>query len=252
MSRETRARRLSLSERKAQYGLNRSSEDIKFIDKAPVKNSGRKSVRNGARPGHFDTRLDELMRPKHRRTKTIPIGSMTCEHFDKSVVGRRAEILRTCPARRLRLIPTPRCDFYSMVVSPDAGPNPDATLVALRGQDGARTGMLLEDLLSPNVLIADHLNGEPISVDHGAPLRLVAPDHYGYKSIKHLSQIEFRLRASGYRASGLRAMDHLRARVALEERGRVLPGWLLRYLYRPLIPSTVSRFAKASKSRREG
>ena len=143
-------------------------------------------------------------------------------------------------------------DFYSMVVSPDAGPNPDATLVALRGQDGARTGMLLEDLLSPNVLIADHLNGEPISVDHGAPLRLVAPDHYGYKSIKHLSQIEFRLRASGYRVSGLRAMDHLRARVALEERGRVLPGWLLRYLYRPLIPSTVSRFAKASKSHQEG
>lgn len=142
-------------------------------------------------------------------------------------------------------------DFYAMVVSPDASPSPDATLVGLRGQDGARTGMLLEDLLSPNVLIADRLNGEPIPIDHGAPLRLVAPDHYGYKSVKHLSQIEFRLPASGYRVSGLRVMDHLRARVALEERGRALPGWILRHLYRPLIPGTVSRFAKASERRQE-
>ena len=40
-------------------------------------------------------------------------------------------------------------------------------------------------------------------------------------------------------------MDHLRARVALEERGRGVPGWLLRYLYRPLVPGTVARFARA-------
>ena len=140
-------------------------------------------------------------------------------------------------------------DFYTQVLQPQAAPQASATLVALRGQDGARTGMLLEDLLAPDVLLADSLNGQPISVDHGAPLRLIAPAHYGYKSVKHLSRIEFREPASGYRVSGLSFMDHPRARVAQEERGRVLPGWLLRYLYRPLIPGTVSRFAKASESR---
>ena len=140
-------------------------------------------------------------------------------------------------------------DFYRMVVLPQADPDPKATLVALRGQDGARTGMLLKDLLAPNVLLADRLNGEPMPIDHGAPLRLIAPDHYGYKSVKHLSRIELRSPASGYRVSGLRLMDHTRARVALEERGRAMPGWLLRYLYRPLIPGTVSLFAKASRSR---
>lgn len=142
-------------------------------------------------------------------------------------------------------------DFYAMVVLPRAIPDPEATLVALRGQDGARTGMLLEDLLAPNVLLADRLNGEPLSVDHGAPLRLIAPDHYGYKSAKHLARMEFNNPAAGYRVSGLRFMDHPRARVALEERGRVLPGWLLRYLYRPLIPSTVALFAKASRRRQD-
>ncbi|MCA3237572.1 MAG: molybdopterin-dependent oxidoreductase [Limnohabitans sp.] len=143
-------------------------------------------------------------------------------------------------------------DFYNQVLLPQAAPQASATLVALRGQDGARTGMLLEDLLAPDVLLADRLDGEPISVDHGAPLRLVAPAHYGYKSVKHLSRIEFREPSAGYRVSGLSFMDHPRARVANEERGRVLPGWLLRYLYRPLIPGTVSRFAKASQSRNAG
>lgn len=139
-------------------------------------------------------------------------------------------------------------DFYSRVVLPRAEPHEGATLVALRGQDGARTGMLLEDLLAPDVLLADRLNGEAIPVDHGAPLRLIAPAHYGYKSVKHLSRIEFRDPSEDYRVSGLRFMDHPRARVAFEERGRLFPGWLLRLLYRPLIAGTVARFARA-KSR---
>ena len=140
-------------------------------------------------------------------------------------------------------------DFYARVVAPQARPDPRATLVTLRGQDGARSALPLEDLLAPEVLLADRLNGEPLPVDHGAPLRLVAPAHYGYKSVKHLSRIEFRLPSEGYRVSGLRFMDHPRARVALEERGRVVPGWLLRWLYRPLIAGTAARFAAASRRR---
>jgi DMSO/TMAO reductase YedYZ molybdopterin-dependent catalytic subunit len=105
--------------------------------------------------------------------------------------------------------------------------------------------MLLEDLLAPDVLLADILDGQPLTIEHGAPLRLVAPAHYGYKSVKYLSRIELRSEDIGYRVSGFRFMDHLRARVALEERGRGAPGWLLRYLYRPLVPGTVARFAKA-------
>lgn len=138
-------------------------------------------------------------------------------------------------------------DFYERVILSQASPHPEATLVALRGQDGARTGMLLEDLLAPDVLLADTLDGRPLSVEHGAPLRLVAPAHYGYKSVKHLSRLEFRNPRDGYRVSAFRFMDHPRARVRFEERGRGAPGWFLRILYRPLIPGTVARFAKALK-----
>ena len=138
-------------------------------------------------------------------------------------------------------------DFYQQIVMPLANPPPDATFVVLRGQDGARTSLPLEDLLAPDVLLADRLNGQPLSIAHGAPLRLVAPAHYGYKSVKHLNRIEFWRSSANYRPYGLRFMVHPRARVACEERGQWVPGWVLRYLYRPLIGPTAARFERAMR-----
>ena len=109
MSREARARRRSLSERKAQYGLKRSSEDLKFISKAPAKDSGRKSVRNSVSLECFGTTLDELIGPEHGRTKQILIRSMTYEPFDESTVARRAKVLRTCSVRSRWRTSAPKC-----------------------------------------------------------------------------------------------------------------------------------------------
>lgn len=135
-------------------------------------------------------------------------------------------------------------DFYQQVVVPRAGPSPDATFVVLRGQDGASSSLPLEDLLAPDVLLADRLNGQPLTIEHGAPLRLVAPAHYGYKSVKHLNRIEFWRSSANYRPVGFRFMDHPRARVAREERGQWVPGWVLRFLYRPLVRPTALRFER--------
>jgi hypothetical protein len=38
-----------------------------------------------------------------------------------------------------------------------------------------------------------------------------------------------------------RLLDHPRARVALEERGQFLPGWLLRYAFRPFIKPMIRK-----------
>lgn len=136
-------------------------------------------------------------------------------------------------------------DFYRQIALPLAGAAEDASFVVLRGQDGYRTSLPLADLLAPEVLLADRLDGEPLSIAHGAPLRLVAPAHYGYKSIKHLNRIEFRRSSAGYRPIGFRFMQHPTARVANEERGQWFPGWLLRRLYRPLVAPTARRFELA-------
>lgn len=140
-------------------------------------------------------------------------------------------------------------DFHERLVVPQARPAAGAKLVILRGQDGGRSTLPLEDLLAPDVLLADTLDGQPLPLAHGAPLRIVAPAHYGYKNVKHLSRMEFWSDDRHFRPSAFRFMDHPRGRVALEERGRGFPGWLLRRLYRPLIGSTVRAFQAALAER---
>jgi DMSO/TMAO reductase YedYZ molybdopterin-dependent catalytic subunit len=138
-------------------------------------------------------------------------------------------------------------DFYARIVVPQARPAPGAVLVVFRAQDGYASSLLLEDLLAPNVLLCDRLGGDSLGIEHGAPLRLIAPAHYGYKNVKHIEAIEFWRDASHYRFPRPypRLMDHPRARVALEERGIGIPPWLLRTIYRTLIPSTLRASRRA-------
>jgi len=49
----------------------------------------------------------------------------------------------------------------------------------------------LEDLLKPRVLMALDMAGKPLADRHGAPLRLIDPGRYGYKSAKLITSIEF-------------------------------------------------------------
>jgi DMSO/TMAO reductase YedYZ molybdopterin-dependent catalytic subunit len=122
--------------------------------------------------------------------------------------------------------------------------DPPATIVSFQGQDGYHAALPLADLLAADVLLADRLDGAPLPLEHGAPLRLVAPAHYGYKSVKHVKRIAWLREAPGYTPALFSWMIHPRGRVALEERGRGLPGWLLRWLYRPMIGATAARFER--------
>jgi DMSO/TMAO reductase YedYZ molybdopterin-dependent catalytic subunit len=143
-------------------------------------------------------------------------------------------------------------DFYAQRIAPRLAAGAHVTTVVLRAQDGYRTTLPLDNLLAADVLLADTLDGRPLSVAHGAPWRVVAPAHYGYKSLKHLSRMEFCRGTPNVRPAALAFMDHPRARVAFEERGRWLPGWLLRYAYRLLIRPTAARFAKALAAHSKG
>ena len=50
--------------------------------------------------------------------------------------------------------------------------------------------LTLEQALLPDVMLAYEMDGGPISRPHGAPVRLVIPDMYGYKSVKWVQHIE--------------------------------------------------------------
>jgi len=137
------------------------------------------------------------------------------------------------------------CDIYEQLVVPLIKPSLSANTVVFHGQDSYRARMQLEDLLASDVLLADRMNGDRISIENGAPHRLIAPAHYGFKSVKHLEKLEFHQFGMGYTPPKLRFLEHPRARVQYGERGTGMPGWFLRYFYRTLIPSTARKFEAA-------
>lgn len=108
-----------------------------------------------------------------------------------------------------------------------------APYLAARTGDHRKAVFTWEDAVADNVLLATHLNGGPLDDRHGAPLRLVSPSQYGYKSVKHLVAIDFR--AEQPRVG---SKEHLRARVALEERHPRLPSSVVRVPYRLMIAPT--------------
>jgi len=57
--------------------------------------------------------------------------------------------------------------------------------------DGYTTSLPLAKLGDNDVLLAYKLNDKPLSAEHGAPLRLIVPQKYAYKSAMWLRRITF-------------------------------------------------------------
>jgi DMSO/TMAO reductase YedYZ molybdopterin-dependent catalytic subunit len=50
--------------------------------------------------------------------------------------------------------------------------------------------LTMEQASLHDVMLAYEMDGKPLAREHGAPLRLVIPDMYGYKNVKWLKEIE--------------------------------------------------------------
>jgi len=141
--------------------------------------------------------------------------------------------------------------FYRMIIEPTLQPDTSVTHVVFGGLDGYRSLASMQDALAEGVLIADRLDGRPLDGDHGAPVRVVSPDQYGYISVKHLCRIELHIAepTGVYASPALRFLlkPHPRARVWEEERHRDLPARALRPVYRLLIPPIAYLSARGSR-----
>lgn len=65
-----------------------------------------------------------------------------------------------------------------------------ATHVMCHGAEGYSANAPLDALLDDDVIFAWQRNGEPLTVDHGWPIRLILPSRYAWKSVKWLTGIE--------------------------------------------------------------
>ena len=77
----------------------------------------------------------------------------------------------------------------------DLGKKEDGTYyqyVALETPDrGYYVSIDMESMLHPQTLLSYEMNGAPLSIENGAPLRLIIPIKYGIKSIKRVGKIYF-------------------------------------------------------------
>jgi DMSO/TMAO reductase YedYZ molybdopterin-dependent catalytic subunit len=69
-------------------------------------------------------------------------------------------------------------------------PKPSARFVVAHAEQGFTSNLPLEALEADDALIAYEADGEPLTPDHGRPLRLMVPSRYFWKSAKWLRGLE--------------------------------------------------------------
>jgi DMSO/TMAO reductase YedYZ molybdopterin-dependent catalytic subunit len=77
-------------------------------------------------------------------------------------------------------------EVMKLVTAKPASPagGPGACFAMVRGEHGFTANLPLEDLMKPDTIFALEHDGEPLSAEHGYPLRLVVPHLYFWKSVK--------------------------------------------------------------------
>lgn len=66
---------------------------------------------------------------------------------------------------------------------------PEAIEMAMKGNDWYETTLPIAELLKPGVRLVHQMNGEPLTRDHGFPLRILIPGHFGQKQPKWLVEL---------------------------------------------------------------
>jgi DMSO/TMAO reductase YedYZ molybdopterin-dependent catalytic subunit len=72
-----------------------------------------------------------------------------------------------------------------------AAPRAEARYVLVHAEQGFTANIPLADLDRDDVLLATHHDDQPLTADHGYPLRLVVPHLYAWKSVKWVRGLEF-------------------------------------------------------------
>ncbi len=72
----------------------------------------------------------------------------------------------------------------------DLGLRPEAQALALQAADGFYESVTLPDMLDARTLLVYGMNGTTLPLEHGYPLRIYIPNHYGMKQPKWITRME--------------------------------------------------------------
>jgi DMSO/TMAO reductase YedYZ molybdopterin-dependent catalytic subunit len=75
-----------------------------------------------------------------------------------------------------------------------AAPRAGAEHVMLHAYDGYSTNLPLVEAIKPDVLLAHTVDGKPLPVEHGGPVRVITPQLYAWKGAKWVNRVEIMTR----------------------------------------------------------
>ncbi len=99
----------------------------------------------------------------------------------------------------------------------DVKPSPKVKAVRFDSSDGWFEYMSMEEMQDPKVMLCLGMAGKPLTDQHGAPLRLLVPFKYGYKSAKLITKITFVEKGEGSMACDIGPY--------YSPSGEILPGY---------------------------
>jgi DMSO/TMAO reductase YedYZ molybdopterin-dependent catalytic subunit len=83
------------------------------------------------------------------------------------------------------------CGIPTSAVLETVPPAPDVTHVMVWAEYGYSANLALADFAATSCLFATHRGGEPLTPEHGWPLRLVVPHLYAWKGAKWVRAVEY-------------------------------------------------------------
>jgi DMSO/TMAO reductase YedYZ molybdopterin-dependent catalytic subunit len=141
----------------------------------------------------FEVSLSELQNlPSESRVVTLECAGNGRSLFDPAVLGEPWSLGAVSTAEWTGV---PLAELLDR-----AGLQPSATEIIFRGADGGRIAdaeapiqfersLSVDRIRDLDALLAYAMNGEPLSVPHGYPLRLIVPGWYAVASVKWLTEI---------------------------------------------------------------
>lgn len=162
-----------------------------------------------------DVRGENRVPPGQTRTRKWPVlqaGKVpeVSRHEWKLQIGGLVERPLTLPWNEFRALPRINVfsDFHCVTrwsrlgnlwegvstreILERAGVKAEAKFAIVGGlDDGWTTNIPLEDFTAEDALFADTHDGEPLTDEHGGPVRLVVPRLYAWKSAKWVCRVEF-------------------------------------------------------------
>ncbi len=107
------------------------------------------------------------------------------------------------------------------------GPKPEAKVVVFRCADGYHTAIPLADAMREETVLAYEMNGVPLPTEHGFPVRLLNPGHYGTKNPKWITSIQLAKEHESYwEKQGWDPIAHVKlaTMIGTPSEGEEIPG----------------------------